>query len=274
MTQSHREQYGRDGYLVVPGVIPQARMAEWRDFITAEFDKFGGTVINETAITYPRVRELIDVPQLRECLAEVLGSPFVLVPHHSIARHGFGAFHTDTTGAEMSGNGFHRLPDFRIVTVVIYLQDNFGGGGISLVPGSHLEPDPYVKLTAEKAALRKLVRNSWWRRLLHRFSGGRIFDWDKKMRDHPRARAIETRAGDCVLWDMRMIHCATPQAPGVQMPPGGKYAIFFTIAASNPTNLQAYLDYMYSVPGNAHLKEFRSREGFRLPDPTKDYSFL
>lgn len=267
--------FERQGYALIKQVIDAAQVDALRRVLQTAFDAEGTNVLNDAVLRFPEVWDIFRVPRLVEGLAELLGRPFVVPPHTSAEFGRFGTFHTDTTGAEMSGQMFHKSPEFRMVTVAIYLQDNNEyGGGIRLIPGSHKEPDPYVALTTHKNELRRKIEASPVKRLVRRLSRGRLYDWEAPFRDHVNAIDIPSRPGDAIIWDMRLAHRASPRRSMAPGPQGPKIALFFTAGRDNHITTGAYMDYMESVPGNAHLQVTRAMPGVVIPAATSDFYIL
>lgn len=267
MAEDIRDRFHRDGYAVVRNVISAAEVAALRARLLPLFrpEQNGGKKVHtivDTALEYPEILDVLRRPALVGALTAVLGERFAVPPHSSVAWELYGAFHTDTTGAEMSGETFHKDPSFRMVTVAIYLQENDQhGGGIRLAAGTHTQPDPYVALTARKARIREQLRSSAVRRLLKRVSRGRLYDFTKGY-EHPAGRDIVEPAGTAIFWDMRLVHRASHATVTAPSPHGGKLVMFFTCGANNPVTTDAYMKYVRSLPANAYLLEPR-----RLPDP-------
>src|SRR5262249_49635520 len=179
--------------------------------------------------------------------------------------------HTDTTALESAGWMFHRSPGFRAVVMGIYLQDNNEfGGGIRVVPGSHRQPDPYIELIKKKNAYRAAVQKSLIKRTLKRVSRGRMFDWrDERIDNVPGQIDLPTRAGDVAMWDMRLMHRASPQRTKGEGVPGGKIALFYVLGRDNNTT-RTWVEYLTK---SGELQSVRS-DGAILPPPTPEHIFL
>jgi ectoine hydroxylase-related dioxygenase (phytanoyl-CoA dioxygenase family) len=252
------ERFARDGYVLVRDALDLPTVRELRRTFLPVFEMTDARVLHDALLAFKRVRDAFEAPKVQYTLATLLGSPYVVPPYSSIAYNGFGVFHTDTTGAEMAGQTFHRSAHFRLVTAALYLQDNTEawGGGITLVPGSHRQADPYPTLTRKKHATRTTVQGSRWRTLLKRLSRDRLYDWSAPFASAEGAIDVPSRAGDLVVWDLRIIHRATPKR---EPPPDAKLALFFNAGADNAITRGPYLDYVRGIPENVFLREGRSR---------------
>lgn len=261
-------QFNDAGYVLIRDAIDEATVRKLRQIFLSEFKEQKTNVIPDAVIKYPDILQVLRAPKLLDALLAILGKPFVVPPHSSVEHNRYGVFHADTTGAEISGETFHQDPGFRMVTVAVYLQDNNEhGGGIRLVPGSHRGADIYVDLTKKKTEYRSAFNRSPLKKLLKKLSRGRLFDWDKPFRNHPDERDIDTKAGDALIWDMRIAHRASPQKVKATIN-GGKIAIFFTAGINTDITNQAYMKYVNSASGNSFLQEARANPGLVIPsDP-------
>ena len=260
MTQTIAAQFDEAGWAMVRDVVSRETVRRLREHFVPIFERDGVNVLHDAILHYPDVYDVFRTPALVEALTAVLGRTFVVPPYSSVAYNGFGFFHTDTTGAELSGQTYHKDPGFRILTVGIYLQDNDAwGGGIRLAPGSHREPDRYVELMKWKAELRRQVAASRVKQLLQRASRGRLYDWGRPFQEHPRGIDIQSKAGDVVMWDLRMAHRASPRRRTGRPGSGGKVALFFNCGVNNAVTTDAYMKYVTSIPENDFLRKERPR---------------
>jgi hypothetical protein len=258
MTTDLEQRFARDGYVRVANVVPPERVQALRAYFLPIFRARSVRVLHDAVLHYPQILDVLSTPKLVHALGDLLGKHFVVPPYSSLTLDGFGLFHTDTTGAELSGQTFHKRSDFRIVTVGIYLQDNNEyGGGIRLAPGSHREADRYVDLMKWKDGVRRQLADSRARRALRRLSRGRLYDVSRPFEQHERGVDIPSRAGDATIWDLRIAHRASPKrAPG-PVPDGGKLAIFFNCGVNNSITTDDYMKYVTSIPENEFLRQPR-----------------
>jgi hypothetical protein len=260
MTQDLREKFERDGYVHVPGIVPPERVRALRADFFPIFRTQSVRVLHDAVLHYPQILDVLGTPQLVQALGTLLGDHFVVPPYSSVTLDGFGLFHTDTTGAELSGQTYHKRRDFRIVTVGIYLQDNNEyGGGIRLAPGSHREPDRYVPLMTWKADVRRRLHTSRVRRALQRLSRGRLYDVSGPFEEHERGIDIPSKAGDATIWDLRIAHRASPKRAEGPVPDGGKLSVFFNCGVNNTVTTDDYMKYVMSIPENEFLRQERPR---------------
>ena len=183
---------------------------------------------------------------MAEPLHRLLGDPFVLT-RNSIAHWGyFPNWHTDTTTSEVAGKLSHRDPDWRMLTVGIYLQS---GGGLCVVPGSQRASDPFVEMRRNRGATGLPVDAAQW--------------------DSTTMLKITTEPGDAVIFNMRLIHRASKQPP---MTPAGepcqKLAVFSRVSRNIPDHVAEYSDFQFygAGVGENNLPELRER--------ARQYGFL
>ena len=117
------------GYLLVPGVIDPARVAEVRAFLHARFkerfadeDLLRADIIPDHLCLYPELIDTLVNDRLIGAIESLFGKGFVLLTVSAI-RNSYKRLHTDITTAEGAGAVFHLRPDFHALTVGIYLQD-------------------------------------------------------------------------------------------------------------------------------------------------------
>lgn len=180
----------------------------------------------------PALLEWLLHPKLLHALRGALGDDFVFLPESAAHMDGFGSWHKDTTSQERAGERFHLAPDFLMLQVAIYLQDNgVNGGGLSVIPGSHLRPDRYVNAIDRTFVDKVRTKLKKWLHL------------------EPAGLRIDSKAGDVVLFDVRLDHRATPSA---RQRPEPKFALF-CIASRRNAHAAAYLRYLRSRPDYSYL---------------------
>jgi hypothetical protein len=252
-------ELSRNGYVVLAGVLSLVEVAAFRDFLGSALDgHLGGVDVGirtETDLYDAMWPDFYDFnpawfgvfcnDRIVGALRQLLGDGFVLT-RDSIVHWGyFPGWHTDTTTSEARGELSHLDSDWRMLTVGIYLQ---AGGGLEVVPGSHLEPDPFV-------AMRK-----------YRDESGQPEGAD-------RWQPVDTcelplGAGDAVIFDMRLIHRAAPSMPGdVSGEPCQKIAVFSRASRNIQRHLDAYSDFRFDGAGSSAqnlslLREQAERWGF------------
>jgi len=275
MSSANIKDFEEKGYVLVRDVIDAPTVKALRSLLLEEFRRKNINVLNDGIFFYREIYDVLKSPRLVSVLTELLGKPFVVPPHSSAMHDTFGAFHSDTTAVELEGYSFHKDKEYRMVTVAVYLQDNNEyGGGIRLVPGTHRKPDQYVDLIREKNALRARVQKSRLRRLIKRLSRDKLFNWNNLLEEHPDQVNVPSRAGDAVIWDMRLAHRASPAQVEGSQHEGGKIGIFFTAGANNAITTKAYMQFVNTLPANAHLQKTRTSGHVSAPPSTADFLVL
>jgi hypothetical protein len=263
--------FDKNGFAVVKGALDRNTVANLRALCLTELQKKNTKILTDAVVNYPPIRAVLDVPAITNSLKAVLGEKFVVLPPTTVDHNGFGLFHTDTSSAEIAGFSAHRHKEFRVVELGIYLQDNNEyGGGLRVVPGSHLQHDPYVVELVRKREIRAKTDASRVRTFLKRASRGRLFGWKTKiLEDVPGQYDIPSRAGDALFWDLRIAHRASPAIRTGGGILGGKIAIFYTLASNNSTS-RSWFKYWAD---NGLLKGMRD-ENTVLPPATDNYEFM
>jgi hypothetical protein len=178
-------------------------------------------------------------PPVVAVLRGLLGRDFVFLPESAVHDSGYGGWHKDTGAQERAGLTFHWEPDFRMVQVALYLQDNTpaAGGGLDVIPGSHLRRDQCGEFR-ERGGLRDWLQARLW---------GAV---------RGCAYSVPSAAGDLVLFHYRLDHRATQPAAQPVPPEHRKLAIFFACSANN-RHVRKYIDFIACRPEYHYLKDHR-----------------
>ncbi len=170
--QEIRRAIERDGYALVPGLIPQKRIERFNALL-ARFFATGGRAYNlgksqpNAAMYCPELHELIAAPEVVAAFRAAIGQDDIAFTGHcDIHQDMISGWHKDTGPA----NGYFGTDCFvdgcNVIKMGIYLQDHEGDDGLTVVPGSHRDPSLA----------------------------------------HAGAKSLHTRAGDVVLFDVRITH--------------------------------------------------------------------
>jgi hypothetical protein len=259
-------RFDETGYVMVRDVFPRAVVDRWRAQFLKQLAAENSRLLVDGMLRYPEFREAMSNPRLIDVLGTILGRPFIVTPMCSVDHNRFGYYHKDTTGLELAGNALHKRPDYRMIVLGLYLQENNEyGGGLRLVPGSHVEPDPYVDLLREKHDFRDRVRRSKIKSALQRLSGGRLFDWKSQAHENVAGEIdVPTRPGDALIWDFRTVHRASPNTVGKEGQPGGKVAMFLIFGPNNDTTMEWVELMKKSEMGPSHAAR-------KVPQSAPDY---
>jgi hypothetical protein len=250
---SERASLRQHGYAVLPKVFEPAVALDLRkellrifaepspyegdlnahaDYKRAFFDAFN---------RYPALRWVPFHPPLLAALRGLLGDDFVWIPEVGIHDSGYGGWHKDTTAQEVAGHRFQWEPDFGVVQVAIYCQENdpLHAGGLDVIPGSHRLPDRIIKFgggVAQRLAARVRYRL-------------------KTMNDDRRRETLHHKLGDVVVFDYRLDHRAT-QPRVLPIPPHYRKLAIFSVASRNNRHAQAYLDFISSRQDYKYLRDY------------------
>ena len=260
------QEFEETGYTVLKGVIPPPRVEELRAFLTERFtdpqtpnltpqpsdlqikmgvEVIGNTALSDLFVVCPETLDVFANPSVVAALKGILGEDFIMLPDSVAHWNCYNVLHADTTTAEQKGWMYHKDPGYRIVVVGLYLQDNLNGsgGGLYLVPNSHQQQDPLVELRNLLPKRISKREKSFWRRLLYRLSFKRLFNYEKAFLDAPGGFDLPTRAGDMIIFDMRMIHRSSFPGNKTLRNAGGKFSIFIHCSRNNAQSRQ-YIEYL------------------------------
>jgi hypothetical protein len=248
--RQHAESFAERGYTIVRGVLDAAEVERARrvcaaalvgpgaqEMLTSDFlaDEFlAGIVLREKVL---------------ETVRTLVGPAPVLYSSCTARKGVYVPWHVDATFVGPTA-GYVWEPGFAHAQCGLYLQDNdpVGGGGIDVVRGSHLMSfDGYGTTEPEFDIPARTVGESALR------------------------ERVDTRAGDLVVWNARLMHTSTP----VLADPGReKFGIFFSFAREHLRDNHRFLTQIAvdsvrtmngvskSIPRLAEIARFRYPESF------------
>lgn len=242
LSETQKAAFRRDGYLLVPGLLTAEQVRRLRAFLLRKFLQWPkveypgdtGNVLFDLFNRYAELRWLLFHEPTIRVLRELLGDDYVVLRESAAHFDFFSDWHKDTSSQERDGRTFHREADYQMVEVAYYLQDNTPelGGGLEVQPGSHLEPDYFVR------------PRGLWERLRRKLTGG-IAPY-----------SIPSKAGDLVIFDFRTNHRASRGARRAERPEDKKLAIFYACSRNN-AHVRDYHAYIASRPSYVYLQGFR-----------------
>ncbi len=252
MTNS--ELLKQQGYVVIPQVLNAEEVQKARDIISkifSEKSKFdgdlnrtseeGGSVYVDIFARYKELRWILLNPKFIEGVSSALGKDFVVLPDAAMHDSQYGGWHKDTTSQERNGHKFQYEDDFLVVTTALYLQDNSPeyGGGLDVIPNSHRDTsDPFAARPTIASRIKNKLFNT-------KPVGG--------TNDLPNQYTIPSKAGDLVIFNLRLTHKAThPKIKPV--PPEHRKFSIFTICSANNKHARLFTDYIANRPDYTFLK--------------------
>ncbi|MBD2002374.1 MULTISPECIES: phytanoyl-CoA dioxygenase family protein [Cyanophyceae] len=288
LTNSQIEQFHKNGFLVVSSVLTNEQVRELREFLLKLFESGIQRQSDDGCIDicarYPELRWLLIHPPIVSALRSLLGNDFVYLPEMAAHDSCFGGWHKDTGSQEKAGHKFHYQPDYLMVQAALYLQDNGKyGGGLDVIPGSHLHPDKYITKNSRQSgwlSLSKLKRKLY--RQLAKIQFVRTIKGKlNKLRSQKHLESnnlesfvshiplkpevpsqvgeysIPSKAGDLVLFDFRLDHKASwPEV--VPIPLENRKLVFFFACSKNNENVAKYKKFLLSREvGYEYLKGHR-----------------
>lgn len=228
-------EFDENGFLLIPNVVSKERVAELRSYLIDDFD--GGERFQsdtpalraDLCARHPETRDLLWNEKMVGPLRSLLGDDFVYLPEMAAHSSFFSTWHKDTQSQESAGHEFHWNDDYLMVEAAIYLQDNNElGGGLEVVPGSHMK--------------RRRVETRL-QRILTRL---------KRLRPY----SIPSKAGDLVFFHYRIDHRASKPRLGKKAPTGAdrKVALFFGCSRNN-VYVRDYIEFLKSYGPMSYVNE-------------------
>lgn len=242
--------FNREGYLLIPGILSQAEVAELRKKILDIFEsgkwkesEFNtNRVLSDVYNQFPELVEKIITKETIAAVSDLLGDQPVLLPETAIHYQLYSGWHKDTSYQEKDGQSFHLKPGSLLVEAGIYLQDNNEyGGGLTVMPGSHKTPDNFIQ-PRETPSIIARVKNK---------IAPVSEEENKKINPHGHQIVdVPSKAGDLIIFNFKTNHRATmPKKVKVSEIPREyrKLSIFNAFGVNNESTRE-YLDYIKSRP--------------------------
>ncbi|MFJ6200069.1 phytanoyl-CoA dioxygenase family protein [Micromonospora sp. NPDC092111] len=225
-----------NGYLLVRDVLPPEQVERARarcdSYLLADEDAENEIEAN-ALLRMPEMNFIFDERVVR-ALRTWMGGSLVYYPNYIARLNRRTGWHVD--------NGFSPLflpdashvydPGFRHVQCVVYLQDNRPGpgGGLDVRPGSH----------------------RW-------AATGDVPEDDHLTRTYPDVVSLDSRAGDLIVFDGRLMHRGTPQDGSATH---RKYGVFWSASREDRRQRDRYIEYFqdrvdYLRTRNLPSEEFR-----------------
>jgi Phytanoyl-CoA dioxygenase (PhyH) len=244
-------QLREQGYLVIPGFLPDKQVESLRG--VCERLTGGNGVAAMTASVFLATPDLTQVVfskvTLELCKELLAHDSFVLYPNLTVRANAATDWHIDAAFKDGLA-GIQSNPDF--LQCAVYLQDNQPreGGGIDVVPRSH------VRLQ----------------------SGGCEYVPAASLNIEMQARRVDSHAGDLVVWDARLLHRSSLRTAHITR---DKLAIHWTVSRSTSGAVQ-FLEHLVRrgvARSNMNpdlIKRYQDIADIRYPDyiPTEACSAL
>jgi len=209
LTQEQIDSYFSTGQLHVKNVYSRESIDKIRALLAQSLEDgtwesaphYNEGVTTDIFRTMPELIDLIFTEKYIQVFKDLLGSDMVVLPEPAVHRNRFYYWHKDSTFLDEQGETFHWNKDFQAIMAAMYLQDNDEeyGGGLSVVPNTHHDRDPYHKIAKMNLAQRAFLK-------LQKVLGISFFD---KLEKNPNLINIQSMKGDIVLIDIRLDHKGT-----------------------------------------------------------------
>jgi len=257
---SLKEQFDRDGFVILPAVYSSGEQAALREASTRIFASaptFPGDRTNirfDWIARHPELRRIALNEKFVRCMKEVAGRDFLVMPDSAFMDSCYGGWHRDTGPQEKYGNLFHYEPGFLLINVALYLQDNHElyAGGLDIVPGSHKTQATWWQ--------KQKSSNSKVKFVFHHLIKRKILS-DDFVHRRKGAYSIPSRAGDVVLFHHQCDHRATQLKASAVPELRRKLALFFSCSANNHL-ARSYVDHCRGRSDTIYLKDYAYPPGF------------
>jgi hypothetical protein len=246
---SLERSFCQDGFVVVPQVFDQAEMAELRRAAIAQFPDNRPPFqpsFSSTALFQGPFQPVFRSRRFIQALRTVLGEDFVFINEFALHDSFWVGWHTDTATIEGKGNHeFHWSPGFCVVNAAIYLQDH----SLDVVPGSYVRDDPFAAMMRRDNGLPNI---------------NRMPAPEPNVDPYRDAVSVRFRAGDVLIFHLRLHHRSSPRTSEAQSDLDRKLAIFM-LAGANNTQTRRY---------RAWLDEYGQMNGTTKPMIPDDFRSL
>ena len=260
------EKFHQEGFVTMPKALPPEAVREVRQVIADVFASRPDAEVGDVAgvrqnmiVRNAKLAEMVLSGPVLATLKSLLGEKFVILPETSVMDSQFGDWHTDMTTAELIGYDLRRNKDFFLLNAGFYFQDNGKyGGGLDVVPGSHLKPDQFLeKVKTANEAFRKPSMTAKLKKGLHALTPDFLLKARRKamgakplplkgQSTQPGQLTVAQQAGDMLMFDLRLSHKASwPEVPPPFPPESRKLAYFVICGADNETT-RKYKDFLVS----------------------------
>jgi len=291
------ENFDKNGFAVFKNVLTPAEMALFRKecellvqqkkVVTQGDNDY---IRNNILVRSDVVRNMFLQEKVIKVIRHICGEDFCILPEISIMRSQYGGWHKDTTSVELFGYDFHKNPNFRVVNVAIYCQDNGEyGGGLDVVPGSHKTVDSFVEfyrnqennamnkkdpprsaMVTLKTALKDfLKRNQLLPEKYLKKENKPSYPLDASDTRQGKYQ-IPSKMGDIVIFDLRMDHKASwPKGTFDPLSIPEKYA-FFAICGANNDATVSYRNYLLK---RAETQEsYKYLQNYEIPATIQEFA--
>lgn len=262
--------YREEGYLHLAGVYTAEEVDRLRELIAADLASGGWAdaphaTDSVTTDIYERIPELTDIvfdARYLSAMRQLFGGreEAVVLAEPAVHRGRYYYWHKDSTFLDEQNEDFHWRDGFAAAMTVMYLQANHPdyGGGITVVPRTHRDPDFYHTIPRMSLAERALLKAK-------KIAGRSHFD---RLDRHPDLHPIASAKGDVLVLDMRLDHKGTP---ALKPAPEEKFGIMNIACRGRATaeHLRAalrrrpsgyYREYLAAQPDTTPQLERKGRE--------------
>lgn len=204
---SQIERFEEDGYLIIPDILAKNQITELQRLCKKiYFETNNPEVFSSRFLREPLLAEIPFQDNVISLLKELMGASYITYPNFTVRNNVYVPWHVDNGFLQASRD----IKKALFIQCAIYLQDNSSiyGGGLDVVPKSQ-----FYQYSIDASEL--------------------IQRTQKNIR-------LDSKAGDLVIWDSRLLHRSTqPQLAGTT----GKFGIHWTVSKEDAP-VEAYLRHL------------------------------
>jgi hypothetical protein len=207
----------QNGYAVIRNVLSAAEVDRARavcdEYILADAD--AETEIEANALLKkPELAFMFDERLVQACIMW-LGGTLAYYPNFLVRLNRYTDWHVDHgfVPEYLTQAGHLYDANFRHLQCIVYLQDNVPGkgGGLDVRPRSH----------------------QW-------VANGHFPEYGDFESSYPDIVSVDSRAGDLIVFDGRLMHRGTPSDGSRKL---RKYGVFWSVSRDDPRQIDSYIDY-------------------------------
>jgi len=203
-----RQQFRKDGYVIVSNVLTESEVAQVRSTIANYLSRLPPLLKNEDKAYLPASIMYTDEvltqhlynPEIVSTLTQIFGRSVTYLPDlEAQINHHDSGWHFDAQSER--GNDYFYDKDYLFAKCGIYLQDNtkIDGGGIDIVPGTHKSIFQIQPRLIKAAQCRQLIK--WYNTTIR--------DYANQRKTQREVISLPIKQGDLVVFDSRLRHRAT-----------------------------------------------------------------
>lgn len=197
-SEIHNPLFFQNGFAVVRGVWPAEEARALADALMVQCASSPAATVAMSDLTnkIPTLRSVVFDSRLLGAIRSQIGPKISFIQDFAlqINRHSAG-WHTDSCCKRIGRGGDLRedIVPYAVVKIILYLKGD--NAGLAVIPGSHRDPMTDLHFDEVPGDYR------WIRK-------GEVVTEPLNIRPHVRPAVVEAEAGDAIVFDVRLLHCA------------------------------------------------------------------